>query len=67
MFEWRLFLYLEDIRNLIIEEFDSKVNYYVIVRLHNSLTSFKLKESANNYNLVKGIKIHYLFSEYDKI
>jgi len=37
------------------------------MRLHNSLASFKLKESATNYNLVKGIKIYYLFSEHDKI
>jgi hypothetical protein len=67
MFEWRLFLYLEDIRNLIIDDFEPNVTYYVIMRLHNSFTSFKLKDSANNYHLVKGIKIHYIFSEQDKI
>lgn len=39
-----------------------------MVKLHNSLTSFKLKSFQNKDNIsVKGIKLTYLFSESEKI
>jgi hypothetical protein len=67
MYEWRLFLYLEDVRDLNLEEEESDKGFYVMVRLHNSITAFKLKERNAKYNLIKGIKVHYLFSENPKI
>lgn len=33
-----------------------------MIRIHNSITSFKLKNPVEKYQLIKGIKIHYLFS-----
>ncbi len=38
-----------------------------MMRLHNSITAFKLNDHNSKYNLIKGIKIHYLFSENAKI
>ena len=38
-----------------------------MLKLHNSITSFKIKNPSDSYNLIKGIKMHYLFSEKDKI
>lgn len=38
-----------------------------MMRLHNSITAFKLKDHTARYNLVKGIKVHYLFSESPKV
>ncbi len=38
-----------------------------MMRLHNSITSFKIKDPTAKYNLIKGIKVHYLFSECLKI
>ena len=38
-----------------------------MIRIHNSITSFKLKNPSDRYHLIKGIKIHYLFSEFEKI
>jgi hypothetical protein len=60
MHEWRLFLYLEDIRDLELP--DPNVNYYIMLRLHNCTTAFKLPPSSSRYHSIKGIKIHYLFS-----
>jgi hypothetical protein len=38
-----------------------------MVRIHNSITSFKILNPKEKYHLIKGIKIHYLFSEGQKI
>lgn len=38
-----------------------------MIRIHNSITSFKLKNPGEKYQLIKGIKVHYLFSDTPKI
>lgn len=46
LFEWRLFLYLEDIRDLKIDDIENGATYYVMIKIHNSITSFKIKNPS---------------------
>ena len=38
-----------------------------MLKLHNSVTAFRIKNPGEKYHSVRGIKVNYLFSEGEKI
>lgn len=69
---WRLFFYLEDIKELgSVQEMLANyqtTQFYLMLNLHNDIASFKLTDLKDKQNLaIKAIKLMYLFSEKEKI